>query len=113
MISFEIHSAAQLILLVASLCLLCGAIGAFIMRARANKEYQQLEVKNQQLDMSLAHEKERYLEKIEAHRRVQKPAGTIFLCPVPTSIEIEQRKFSCLSKRKIIAISNSSRSQFG
>lgn len=101
MISFDIHSTGQLLLLVTSLCLLCGAIGAFIMRARANKEYQQLEVKNQQLDMSLAHEKERYLEKIEAIEESRNQLEQSFSALSQQALKLNNESFLALAKEKL------------
>lgn len=101
MISFEIQSAWQLILLLASLCLLCGALGAFIMRTRANKEYQRLESKNQQLDMSLTYEKQRYLEKIEAIEESRSQLEQSFSALSQQALQLNNKSFLDLAKEKL------------
>ena len=101
MISFEIHSTGQLILLVASLCLLCGAVGAFIVRTRANKEYQQLDFNYRQLSISLEHEKERYLEKIEAIEESRNQLEQSFSALSQQALKLNNESFLALAKEKL------------
>ena len=101
MISIDLHTAWQFILLCVSLCLLSAALGALIMRNRARKECEQLEIHKQKLSMQLEHEKERYLEKIETIKESRQQLEQSFSALSQQALKLNNEHFLLLAKEKL------------
>ncbi len=101
MISIELQNAWQFILLCTSLCLLSAALGALIMRHRAHKACEQLEINTQKLSMQLELEKERYLEKIEAIEDSRQQLEQSFSVLSQQALQSNNENFLLLAKEKL------------
>ena len=101
MISVELHNTWQFVLLCASLCLLSAALSALIMRSRARREKEKLEVISQQLSMQLQLEKERYLEKIETIEESRKQLESSFSTLSQQALQLNNENFLALAKEKL------------
>ena len=101
MISVELQDTWQFVLLCASLCLLSAALGALIMRSRARKEHDKLEIMAQQLSMQLQIEKERYLEKIETIEESRKQLESSFTVLSQQALKLNNENFLTLAKEKL------------
>lgn len=101
MINIDLHTAWQFILLCVSLCLLSAALGALIMRNRARKECEQLEIHKQKLSMQLEHEKERYLEKIETIKESRQQLEQSFSALSQQALKLNNEHFLLLAKEKL------------
>ena len=101
MISVELQNTWQFVLLCASLCLLSGALGALIMRGRARREREKLEIISQQLSMQLQLEKERYLEKIETIEDSRKQLESSFSTLSQQALKLNNENFLTLAKEKL------------
>ena len=106
MISLELQNAWQFILLCASLCLLSAALGALIMRYRANKNYEKLELESQQLSTQLTIEKERYLEKIQAIEDSRQQLEQSFSILSQQALQSNNENFLLLANEKLSQFQN-------
>ena len=101
MISIELQSAWQFILVCASLCLLSAALGALIMRHRARKVSAGLEAHAQKLSMQLELEKERYLQKIETNEESRQQLEQSFSMLSQQALKLNNENFLTLAKEKL------------
>ena len=101
MISIELQSAWQFILVCASLCLLSAALGALIMRHRARKVSAGLEAHAQKLSMQLELEKERYLQKIETSEESRQQLEQSFSMLSQQALKLNNENFLTLAKEKL------------
>ena len=106
MISVELQSAWQFILLCASLCLLSAALGALVMRYRSYKKYEKLELESQQLSTQLTIEKERYLEKIQAIEESRQQLEQSFSILSQQALQSNNENFLLLAKEKLSQFQN-------
>ena len=101
MISFEPQDTWQVILICASLCLLCAALGALIMKLRSREEFEKIETHSQKLSMQLEHERERYIEKIETIEESRKQLEQTFSVLSQQALQSNNENFLLLAKEKL------------
>ncbi len=101
MISFELLYAWQVLLLCTSLCLLCAALGALIMRLHSHKKIEELDIQAQKLTLQLEHERERYIEKIETIEESRQQLEQTFSILSQQALQSNNENFLLLAKEKL------------
>ena len=101
MIGIELQNAWQIILLVASLCLLSAALGALIMRLRTREQHEALDIQAQKLSLQLEHERERYIEKIETIEESRQQLEQTFAVLSQQALQSNNENFLLLAKEKL------------
>ncbi len=112
MISIELQSAWQFILLCASLCLLSAALSALIMRNHLRKDFEKIKLESQQLSTQLTIEKERYLEKIEAIKDSRQQLEQSFSILSQQALKSNNETFLLLAKEKLTQFQNNAEANF-
>ena len=106
MISIELQSAWQFIMLCASLCLLSGALGAIIMRTIARKSHEKFELEQQKLVTQFSIEKERYKEKLQAIEESRKQLEQSFSILSQQALKSNNENFLLLAKENLSKYQN-------
>lgn len=101
MLHAELQNVWQLVLLGTCLCLLSGALGAWIMHHRKRRQCGQFEAEIQRLTLQLELEKERYAEKTESIQEVSRQLEQTFLGLSQQALQSNNENFLRLAREKL------------